>query len=250
MLENNLFNQSKQLLAFLRHGDFAHPGEVEAIKLAMNPIAKQPKQHLLDVGCGLGGTAHYLQQAEFGKVVGLDIDNDLITYAKKRYADLSFIHGDVLQVKSLVNQLFEVIYCFSSFFSFSSQQDALHALASIASPHAELVIFDYSRFSYELIESPFHWSKTATQFNAIYVPELTDVLLNAGWRFKRSVDITYQFEQWYETLLQQFESRQTEIEKQFEPSLVNKMYEGYRQLLLAIKAKKIGGVVVYAIRQP
>lgn len=250
MLENNLFNQSKQLLAFLRHGDFAHPGEVEAIKLAMNPISKQPKQHLLDVGCGLGGTAHYLQQAEFGKVVGLDIDNDLITYAKKRYADLSFIHGDVLQVKSLVNQLFEVIYCFSSFFSFSSQQDALHALASIASPHAELVIFDYSRFSYELIESPFHWSKTATQFNAIYVPELTDVLLNAGWRFKRSVDITYQFEQWYETLLQQFESRQTEIEKQFEPSLVNKMYEGYRQLLLAIKAKKIGGVVVYAIRQP
>ncbi len=250
MLENNLFNQSKQLLAFLRHGDFAHPGEVEAIKLAMNPIAKQPMQHILDVGCGLGGTAHYLQQAEFGKVVGLDIDNDLITYAKKRYADLSFIHGDVLQVKSLVNQLFEVIYCFSSFFSFSSQQDALHALASVASTHAELVIFDYSRFSYELIDSPFHWSKTATQFNAIYVPELTDVLLNAGWQFKRSVDITYQFEQWYETLLQQFESRQTEVEKQFEPSLVNKMYEGYRQLLLAIKAKKIGGVVVYAIRQP
>jgi ubiquinone/menaquinone biosynthesis C-methylase UbiE len=250
MLENNLFNQSKQLLAFLRHGDFAHPGEVEAIKLAMNPIAKQPMQHILDVGCGLGGTAHYLQQAEFGKVVGLDIDNDLITYAKKRYVDLSFIHGDVLQVKSLVNQFFQVIYCFSSFFSFPSQQDALRALASVADTHAELVIFDYSRFSDELIQSPFHGSKTATQFNAIYVPELTDVLLNAGWRFKRSVDITYQFEQWYEILLQQFESRQTEIEKQFEPSLVNKMYEGYRQLLLAIKAKKIGGVVVYAIRQP
>ena len=81
------------------------------------------------------------------------------------------------------------------------------------------------------------------------MPELTDDLSSAGWRFKRSVDITHQFEQWYETLLQQFESRQTEIEKQFEPSLVNKMYDGYRQLLLAIKTKKIGGVIVYATRQ-
>ena len=39
-------NQSKQLLACLRHGDFAHPGEIEAIELAMQSTTKHPNKRL------------------------------------------------------------------------------------------------------------------------------------------------------------------------------------------------------------
>ena len=51
----------KKLLSFLRDGDFAHAGETEAINLLMGQFRKKRIQYILDVGCGLGGTAHYLQ---------------------------------------------------------------------------------------------------------------------------------------------------------------------------------------------
>ena len=242
-------NQSKQLLACLRHGDFAHPGEIDAIDLGMQSIAKHPNQNLLDVGCGLGGTAHYLHGQGFGHVVGIDLDEDLIRYAKKRYAKLSFVHGDVCDLTSLVNKPFQVLCCFSSFFSFPLQQDALHAMAFVAEKGAELVIFDYSKNSHGWVDSPFYWSKTATHFNPIYVPQLKEMFSKSGWHFKSSMDVTLQFEQWYETLLQQFESRHSELIKQFDPSLFDKMYDGYRQLLLMIKAGTVGGVIVQATRE-
>jgi hypothetical protein len=34
-------NNTKQILALLRAGDFAHPGEIEAIDLALSPITKE-----------------------------------------------------------------------------------------------------------------------------------------------------------------------------------------------------------------
>jgi phosphoethanolamine N-methyltransferase len=241
-------NPSKQLLACLRHGDFAHPGEIEAIDLAMHSIAKNPGQNLLDVGCGLGGTANYLHGQKFGQTVGLDLDAELIRYAKKRYTELSFIQGDVCDLTSLVNRTFQVICCFSSFFSFPLQQDALYAMGSVVDSGAKLVIFDYSKNSGEWFDSPFHWSKTATHFNPIYIPQLREMLSKSGWHFENSMDVSHQFEQWYETLLQQFESRQTELIKQFDSSLFDKMYDGYRQLLLMIKAGTIGGIIVYATK--
>ncbi|MCW8472333.1 hypothetical protein OQJ19_17010 [Fluoribacter gormanii] len=53
---------TKQILAMLREGDFAHPSEIEAIEVSLSPIAKNSENRLLNVGCGLGGTAHYVQK--------------------------------------------------------------------------------------------------------------------------------------------------------------------------------------------
>ena len=75
------------------------------------------------------------------------------------------------------------------------------------------------------------------------------MLSKSGWHFNNSMDVTLQFEQWYETLLQQFESRQSELIKQFDSTLFDKMYDGYRQLLLAINAGTVGGVIVHATRE-
>lgn len=83
-MSTNKMNDSKQLLSYARRGDFAHPGEIKAIQLAMSPIAKNPSQRLLDVGCGLGGTAHYLQQHGWGEVVDVDIDGELMIFDYSR----------------------------------------------------------------------------------------------------------------------------------------------------------------------
>lgn len=61
MPNHTSYLQNKKFLSFIRNGDYAHAGEEEAIELAMSGIEKNPQRNILDVGCGLGGTANYLQ---------------------------------------------------------------------------------------------------------------------------------------------------------------------------------------------
>ncbi|MCX7091784.1 MAG: hypothetical protein NTU48_10110 [Legionellales bacterium] len=48
--------------------------------------------------------------------------------------------------------------------------------------------------------------------------------------------------------MQQFDLKREALIERFEMALFNKMYEGYRQPLMAIEAQKIGGIIVYASR--
>lgn len=241
-------NHSKQLLSYLRQGDFAHPGEIEAIELTMKPIVKNKNHRMLDVGCGLGGTAHYMQQQEWGTVIGVDVDDELIAHATERYSDISFMHGDILQGDAFLNQTFHVIYCFSSFFCFDSQQIALSQMFKVAEKTCDLVIFDYSRSTEQAIDSPFPWSKTASKFNPIYLPEIKEQLQASGWHFKDSMDISHQFDRWYAHLVQQFEIKREAIIARFGEIMFSRMYEGYNQLLQEIRESRIGGVIVYATK--
>ncbi len=241
-------NHSKQLLSYVRQGDFAHPGEIEAIELALGPIAKNKMHRILDVGCGLGGSAHYLQQQGWGNVTGIDIDDELIAHATERYSDISFMHGDILQGDTFLNQTFHVIYCFSAFFCFDPQQTVLSQMFKVAENGCNLVLFDYSRPTEQSIDSPFPWSKTASKFNPIYLPEIKAQLQASGWNFKESRDISHQFDHWYADLLQQFEVKRDGIVSQFGEIMFSRMQEGYAQLLREIRENRIGGIIIYATK--
>lgn len=231
----------KQLLAYLRQGDFSHPGEVEAIQLAMKEIAKSPSRHVLDVGSGLGGTASYMQAQGFGKVVGLDIEPSLVEYAKKHYPAVTFVMGDIHN--SDLKTHFDLIYCLSAFFCFKNQQEALRQMSKLASPGCQLVLFDYSRPDTRPIDSPFPWSKSASHFNPIYLPELKRQLEATGWKFKNSLDISLYFERWYRELLAQFSSKRQECIQLFDKVTFDEMYAGFSHLLQDIQDGRVGGLI-------
>ncbi|HHF7368373.1 TPA: trans-aconitate 2-methyltransferase [Legionella bozemanae] len=237
---------TKQILAMLREGDFAHPGEIEAIELSLSPIAKNSEARVLDVGCGLGGTAHYVQKKGWGTVTGVDIDSDLIDRAKTSYPDVQFICDDILKSTTVPHKSFQCIYSFSAFFCFTSQEIALKKLSQLSDSHGRLVLFDYSRPDVTPIQSPFPWSKTASHFNPIYLPELKKQLSATGWRFNESVDLTEYFIRWYTLLLHSFEQKREQVAQQFGQRAWDILYSGFKQLLRDLNTKKIGGIVVYA----
>lgn len=241
--------RSKQILSFLREGDFAHPGEVSAIDLIMEKIPKNSDRFILDIGCGLGGTSHYLQTKGFGKVTGIDIDADLISQASKKYYDSQFINCNVMNISHQISQKFQLMICMSAFFCFSDQKQALVELSKIVDKNTELVIFDYSRLISDHIESPFYWSETASRFYPIYLTEFKKTLSESGWQYQSSIDITDKFELWYLELLNRFESKKEEMNAIFDKKHVSEMEDGYKQLLLLIREKKVGGIVVYATCQ-
>ena len=64
----------KRLLALIRDGDYAHPGEEEANELLFAGVRPDPRRRVLDAGCGGGGTAAWVQARGLGAVTGVEID--------------------------------------------------------------------------------------------------------------------------------------------------------------------------------
>src|SRR3990167_10845553 len=136
--------QGKKYMSYIRGGDYTHPGEEQAILETLSPFPKDKNRLILDVACGLGGTANFIQKNGWGKVVGFDIEPASIEYAKQAYPGVEFHVSDVIDVsKTLSDKKFDMICIFSSFLVFNYQKTALKTLHSIAKEDAQLVIFEY-----------------------------------------------------------------------------------------------------------
>src|SRR5689334_15460967 len=93
--------QGKAILALVRNGDYAHPGEEDAIALVAGMVPRTGNCRVLDVGCGRGGTAQWFHEHRWGDVVGLDIDAESIAYARRTYPGIEFHACDVLEMGGL-----------------------------------------------------------------------------------------------------------------------------------------------------
>ncbi len=83
--------QPEQLAAF----DQFHTGGAVATHRLINVLAARPSDHILDLGCGLGGPARMLADESQCKVTGLDITPHFIDVAK----DLTELTGQSDTVK-------------------------------------------------------------------------------------------------------------------------------------------------------
>lgn len=81
--------------------------------------------HILDVCCGLGGSAFYLEGEHGARVTGIDREAELIEHAKRvaeeRGSKCEFIHGDVIATHFDDNS-FDYIICRDALLHFDNEQ--------------------------------------------------------------------------------------------------------------------------------
>lgn len=239
--------EDKLLLAHLRGGDFTHPGSIEAINLTMDKFLKDPNQKILDIGCGLGGTAHIVQKQGWGSVVGIDIDEHAIQYAKENYPEISFYHCDVNNVSKLFSyHQYDIAYIFSAFYSFKSQQQSLEILANMTKENGKLVIFDYSSPSNFNEICPFLSGRNGKPFVPINIKNIRQLLYSTGWKLEETVDETDHFSGWYDSILSQLKQKETDLIAKFGQAAFNKIYHDFFNVFNMLQRKTLGGVIVYA----
>ena len=241
----------KLLLSYIREGHYAHAGEEEAIEIALQPILKQRSQTMLDIGCGLGGTANYIQNKKWGVVSGIEIDATVLQQAKLFYPTINFYHGDAHHASTILKlHTFDVFYSFNAFFCFTNQFECLQDLVKVSSKNAKLVIFDYSSPSNFTKPGPFLDSEQHSWSSAIFTPiNLSSIevqLANAGWRLLQIINLNKKYQEWYQSLVLKMERKQEELIQRFKVVVFNDLYQGYSLLLDYLDKQQVGGCVVLA----
>ena len=238
----------KKLVSFLRKGDFAHAGETEAIIKVMSRFPKNKDQLILDVGCGLGGTANYIHSKKWGIVQGIDVEEISIDYAREMYPEVEFYVGDVIDIDKVINALkFDVICMFNSFYAFKKQKVALQKLAKIAKKGANLAIFDYAHFS-EIKEELSFRKDSIYPFVPIRVHSVKDLLLGSGWALSEVIDLTGEYKFWYQMLVNKLVKNKKEILNDYGEEIFNKAFMTYDGIYQGLDDGRLGGVIVYATK--
>lgn len=232
----------EKLLGYLRGGDYAHPGEAEAIDIIFEGIPKDPTRSILDIGCGLGGTANYIQTSGYGRITGIDRKEAVIHEAKRRYPDIEFHHCDAINVDTLLQgRKFDVICMINSFFYFPDQHQVLKKLHALAKLNTMIIIFEYT----DLTLGAKHLSLPGDTDKRTFLPVRRDtipqLLLKSGWSMQSYQSLDKEYEQWYVDLCQKIESNKEVLIEKFSEEAYLWAKNTYTGFLESIRNKEIGG---------
>lgn len=229
----------KKFLATVRSGDYAHAGEEEAIELVLMGLQKNPSQKILDVGAGRGGTAAYIQENGWGKVVGVDIESESIAYAKEKYPAVEFQVLDACDVGVAFPAQFDVIILFNVFYAINQKQKAMTSFRQAAKPGAMLLLFDY--FSYDSSQFP----KEILSSSPSTLKEFETMFESAAWKVEKELDLDQDYIRWYCEFLARFDK--PELKKAYDDNVINDVRVKYQALLNSLENKVLGGRLYVAI---
>lgn len=236
----------KKMVAFVRGGDYAHPGGEILITRALERFPKDQDRIVLDVGCGLGGTAQYIQKQGWGKVTGVDIEEASIVYAKKTYPEVEFFVSDVMKTSKISSdKKIDLICLFNSFYSFPDQLGALKELSKIVKKDADLVIFEYTDLSdgksqQIQIDDKNFFSLPINQNS------FENMLTMSNWKYINSTNLDKECEKWYAEFMENFERKREQIIEKFGIDMYKRGYDRYSGICDAFKDKIMGASIFYA----
>lgn len=232
--------EGKQILSFVREGDYAHAGEEEAIDLIFSYFENDPNRTILDVACGLGGTAHYIQKKGWGKVTAFDIEKKSIDYARLSYPEIEFLEADACSISPLKGRFFDLICIVNSFVCFPNQLNCLKELKKVALPSTQLVIFDYTAPK----DSPMAGKGKEISFLPIRPKQIGAMADEAGWKITQYVNLDRDFVLWYEKFIQRVESKRSDIDKKFGKNATNFTRGKYDLIYHGLKNDWLGGCLI------
>ncbi|CAB3369821.1 Hypothetical predicted protein [Cloeon dipterum] len=159
----------------------------------------QPGQRVLDVGCGIGGSAFYLAKTYGVQVLGLDLSRNMINKAQQYQGELDepvkrlvdFQVADVLKV-NLPAESFDAVYSRDAILHIGNKEELFAKLLSWVKPGGQLLITDYAR-GQEQCGQEFEDYVAGRGYRLLTVPQYGKLLEEAGWKEVEAVDNTKEF---------------------------------------------------------
>jgi SAM-dependent methyltransferase len=242
-------NNPRLLLARLRNGDFSHPGDTEAIDILMRYITPHLNSlplKILDVRCGRGGTANYIQTttANILAITGIDIDDQAIYAAQKNYLNISFKLTDIADIDQIIADRYNLIYMFNVYYALPEtlKKHSLLNLANIAERDAVLAISDYVSLcdnNAPLLDF------AAKPMLPVLMNDLKYLLNNSGWELLEEIDISDKYIAWYRDFLDKMHTKKIALLAEFTEDAYNQVANTFTAILNKIANNIWGGRICY-----
>lgn len=240
----------KQILSLIRSGDYAHAGEEEAIRRTLDGVSPSPDRAILDMGCGLGGTANYISRLGLGSVTGIDIDPDTIAYAKERYPDCRFTCCPAGECSRFLQPGFSLVVTFNALYTFPDQSAALREAHKLTTSGAEIRLFEYTARSARPEVISFCDDYGRGRWRPVILDQAEEMLVRTGWKLEEVADLSSAYQTWYTELVDKISSKQDEIISQHGREWFEYALRRYQELLEVIERRVIGGAILKAVRAP
>jgi phosphoethanolamine N-methyltransferase len=131
---------------FGRH--FISPGGLDSTRRFLELVQLTPESCVLDVGCGIGGSAFYMARTFGCHVDAIDLSTEMIRVARERAkeesleAKVQFFEGDCLTFRYPRSD-YHLIYSRDVFLHIDDKRSVFATLRRILAPHGRLLFTDY-----------------------------------------------------------------------------------------------------------
>lgn len=133
---------------FGRH--FISPGGLDSTRRFLELVQLGPESRVLDVGCGIGGSAFYMARSLGCHVDGIDLSSEMIRVARQRVQDealedrVRFFEGDCLTFP-YPRRDYHLIYSRDVFLHIDDKRALLASLRTNLAASGRLLFTDYIR---------------------------------------------------------------------------------------------------------
>jgi len=176
--------------------DFVSPGGSDMAIELIGQLNLGPGSQVLDVGCGLGGSA-FIMAREFDLIVdGIDLSKNMLSIATQKLAAyqlsgrVKLEQGDCLQLDRL--ETYDAIYSRDVFLHIADKTRLFSVLYSALKPGGKMLFTDYC-----CGDRP--WADAFSEYvedrgyNLHTLPEYRKLIEHAGFTQVRSSDLTHRF---------------------------------------------------------
>ena len=176
--------------------DFVSPGGEQMAREMVARLELAPGARVLDVGCGLGGSA-FVMAREFGlQVDGIDLSKNMLALANQKLSanglsDLVELKwGDCLELAA--DEVYDAVYSRDVFLHIDNKQRLFSVLQGTLRGGGKLLFTDYCC-------GPKPWSDEFSNYvedrgyNLHTIEDYTDLVASAGFEQASGVDISARF---------------------------------------------------------
>lgn len=171
-------------IADLAPVDEFHIGGRKATEELVAQLHLTPADHVLDIGCGLGGAARLVAERHQCRVTGIDLTHDYINAGQAMcrwvgLADRVSLHqGDALSIP-FPAQTFTAAYMLHAGMNIADKSELCSQVARVLKPGAVFAIYDVMRTGGCALSYPVPWATTA-DIDAVAEPEVYRRALTAA----------------------------------------------------------------------
>ena len=175
--------------------DEFHTGGRAATQYALAKMGLASQDHVLDVGCGIGGATRYLASDLGCKVAGVDLTPEYIDTARE-LANLTGL-GDSIDYRAasaldmpFADETFDAAITLHVAMNIQDRPGLYREVARVMKPGGTFCLFDIMRGNGDALAFPVPWAQTAETSHLTTPDETVELLRGAGFEVGETEDRT------------------------------------------------------------